>query len=399
MPALTSQTRRVALYLGLCLAFAAALLGSLLVQGASLPETPACTEGTIITQVRLVPGAAASADLAAIVRPAMYPNVAAGDEPGCGALYRSDGNGTTWTPLFARAGEQPEALLVASSQLYLLSESLSFPLTLTGNLYRTDAAGALSSWTRISPQGEGTVPIAAITDLLVAPDGVLLARASNGDGAALLRSVDQGATWSAVVIPNLLSVGSVAVVGTTVVTPPAYTPHASPGVASDDGGLTWYALHPLPSVPSRTGLQAVLGGNDVERRLILSLVPRNTLIPDQPVARYASVDGGRSWQIVRCGARPAPGCATDTLWAQTIHARYVLYQGHLFSAALGSPWLQLPIALPVAPYAVQQVLAVSGRQGDTIYLVSATGIWRFDGGHWRNSAAALHPGGPAPEAS
>jgi hypothetical protein len=326
--------------------------------------------------------------------------VAAGNELNCGALYRSDDGSATWKPMFVTTTEQPWKVIVASSHLYMLSQQLKFPLTLTGNLYRRDNGGSPASWTRISPQGENDVPIAAVTDLLVAPDGSLLARVSNGDGGALLRSVNRGATWSAVVIPDLLSVGNVALFGDAiVVTPTTYMPHTSPGFVSTDGGLTWHALSILPDAPSDIGTQAMLGGNGIERALTLRLVPPGAVLPDQPVARYASVDGGRSWQRVLCGARPAPGCAADALWAQTARARYVLYHGHLFRAPSGLPWQQLALTLPVAPDTVQQVLAVAGQHTDIIYVVSASGIWRFDGGRWQNSAAGLHLGGPAPQVS
>jgi len=54
------------------------------------------------------------------------------------------------------------------------------------------------------------------------------------------------------------------------------------------------------------------------------------------VARYTSLNGGQSWSRVRCGARPAPGCARSSAGPGG-GTRYVLYHRRLYRAMRASP--------------------------------------------------------------
>lgn len=399
-PGTGRMARRGLIYLGLCLAFGAALLASMLLGGAAAGTAATCG-GAVISQAALVPDPAGSPHLFAIVRPPAFPNVALGGEPGCQMLYRSDDEGITWTVAFSATAEAPAAVLPAGpSRLYLLTQRLQFPLSNAGNLYRSDSLGAAWTWQRISPQNRHAVPRVSASDMLVQSGGAVILHESNGDGATLIRSNDGGLTWQPVLIPGLPSVASAAVAGSLLAVAPArFTPGRAPALASGDGGATWSALGRLPRAPVRRDLVPVLAADPVERTLLMSLVPAAAVVPDHPVARYASLDEGATWHVVRCGARPASGCAPPARWAQGAAARYVLYRRRIFRALPGARWQPMTASLPVRSDTVLQLLAAPAAGGDRLYLVTATGIWRLDGRRWRSISTGLSLGGPGPVAS
>ncbi len=390
-----TQWQRGWIILAVCALFAAALLASMLWPSPPSQAAPPCQEGAVIGQALAVPDSAGSTHLFAITRPPISPNLALGNEPGCEALWRSDDAGITWTTVFSSGAEAPQTITAdQAGGLYLLTQRLQFPLYLAGNLYRDTSPGVDGLWNRISPQGRHDVPNVAISTLLVGRNGTLTALAENGNGGALLRSEDGGATWRSVIIPHLLTVGSVALLDPMLaVAPPFYTPGQPPGLASDDGGGHWRPLGLLPDAPTATDLQAIVTGNPISRALVLDLVNPAAVTADFPVARYVSLDGGYHWSRVVCGARPAPGCAPPAQWAQTNRARYVVYRDRIWTAPFGYAWRRLPATLPVAADTVVQVLAISRGQADQIYLVSLTGIWRLDEARWTpvSSGLALGP--------
>jgi hypothetical protein len=391
-----TERQRGLIALAICIVFAGALLASMLLPGPVSRAAQACSEGAVIGDAMVAVNSSGAPHLFAITRPPMSPNVAVGDEPGCEALWRSDDNGITWTTVFSSNTEAP--LTVASDQvggLYLLTQRLQFPLYLAGNLYRDGSPGVDGVWNRISPQGNYDVPNVAISDLLVGKDGVLTALAQNGSGGALLRSANGGTTWHSVIIPHLLTVGSVALQESMLaVAPPSYTPGQPPGLASDDGGANWRPLGVLPDPPTATNLHVILTGNAPARALELDLVSGAAVTADHPVVRYTSLDGGYHWSRVTCGARPAPGCAPRARWARGNHARYVVYRGQLWIAPLGKPWTAMPTALPERSDRVVRVLVVHGSGADQVYLATLTGIWRLDGTRWVSVSTGLSLGPP-----
>ncbi|HXT36168.1 MAG TPA: hypothetical protein VN837_11380, partial [Chloroflexota bacterium] len=391
--------QRAGIVLAVCALFAVALLASMLWPSPPTQAAPPCQEGAVIGQALSVPDSSGGTHLFAITRPPIAPNLAQGNEPGCEALWRSDDAGITWTTVFSNGAEAPQTITAdQAGGLYLLTQRLQFPLYLAGNLYRDASPGIDGQWNRISPQGRHDVPNVAISTLLVGRDGTLTALAENGNGGALLRSDDGGATWRSVIIPHLLTVGSAALLDPMLaVAPPLYTLGQPPGLASDDGGGHWRPLGLLPNAPMAPGLQAILTGNPISRALLLDLVNPAAVTPDSPVARYVSLDGGYHWSPVVCGTRPAPGCAPPAQWAQTTRARYVLYQNHIWTAPLGHAWRRLPMSLPAAADTVVQVLAIPLSQSDQIYLVTLTGIWRLDGARWTSVSSGLALGPPASE--
>lgn len=336
--------------------------------------------------------------LLAVVRPPPFPNVAPGNEPGCVALYRSEDNGLTWTISFSATAEAPVAVALApTGSVYLLTQRLQFPLYLAGNMYRSDAEGEAWTWSRVSPQGRHDVPMVSATDMLVQDDGSVILREGNGDGAALIVSRDGGDTWQPVVIPRLLSVGSVTSLGLLIaVAPPLLAPGRSPGMVSSDHGLTWRAMGSLPGAPSRADLRPLLSASSSEHALIMDLVPAGQGGPVRAAARFVSLDGGRHWTRVMCAARPSPGCADSTRWAEAAGERYVLYRRQIFFAPAGHPWLLVTAQLPVPSDTVQQLLAVPARPHAVLYLVAASGIWRWQDGGWHPSSTGLPLGGPTP---
>ena len=435
------STRRGLIYLALCLAFAAALtlpglLGNLLpassapagqVAATATPGLPPpCSHGAAIAQAAITSGA--PPQLLAVVRPPAVPDNAPGTDPGCYTLYKSDDAGITWTVSFSATAESPTDVDVApTGQTYALTQRLHFPYYLAANLYYSPARGDAWTWSRVSPQERRAVPMVSASEMLVADDGSVILREANGDGAALVRSGDEGATWQPLLIPRLASVGSVAVLGTLiVVTPPEFSAGGSPGVASRDDGATWQLLGSLPEPPIRGGLHAVLSGSNAERALILELVPDTMVGPGGAVARYASSDGGQHWTLVRCGPTPAPGCAPAARWASAGGERIVLYHRRLWrqanrpagraaapvsssagkpcapggtdgcAGAARRPWTSLPGPLPVASADVIQVLAAPGLRAAVPYLVTARGIWRLDGSTWRIASSGLPLGFPNP---
>ena len=386
------------LALAVCALFAVALLASMLLPGPPSQAAAPCQEGAVIGQALAVPDSSGAAHLFAITRPPISPNHALGNEPGCEALWRSDDAGITWTTVFSSGASAPQTITAdQAGGLYLLTQHLQFPLSLAGNLYRDASPGVDGLWNRISPQGRHDVPNVAISTLLVGRTGALTALAENGNGGALLRSLDGGATWRSVIIPHLLTVGSAALLDPLLaVAPPLYKPGQPPGLASDDGGDNWRPLGLLPDAPPATNLQAILIGNPISRGLVLSLVSSAAVTSDQPAARYVSLDGGYQWSRVVCGAHPAPGCAPLTRWAQTNRARYVLYQDRIWTARLGHAWRLLPAALPAPVDTVVQLLAIPQGQADRVYLVTLTGIWRLDDARWTSVSSGLALGPPLP---
>ena len=284
------------------------------------------------------------------------------------------------------------------------------------------------------------MPMVSASEMLVAGDGSVILREANGDGAALVRSRDDGASWQPLLIPRLTSVGSVAVLGTLIaVTPAAFAASRPPGLVSRDGGGTWQSLGTLPDLPGRTGLHAVLSASDAGGALIIDLVPDAVVGSGGTVARYASSDGGRDWVPARCGTVPAAGCAPTARWATADGERIVLYHRRLWrqggqlatgslarTSGAGEPagssplaplgngkpcarggidgcavrghgaWVALPGPLPVASADVIQVLAAPGPRGVVPYLVTARGIWRLDGARWRTASSGLPLGFPNP---
>jgi BNR/Asp-box repeat len=392
------STRRGLVYLALAAIFAAAILRTMLWPNGETTAAPPCAAGATISQAAVTTGASGADRLFAVVRPPAAPNVALGNQPGCEALYASDDAGVTWTISFSATAEAPLTITPVDNAVYLLTQRVQFPLYLAGNLYRSDSHGAAWSWLRVSPQERHAVPAVSVTDIFDDPSPAILLRVANGDGAALLRSTDRGAHWQPFVIPGLQSANSVALQGSVIaVAPGTYVPAQSPGRVSTDGGATWSSLGILPGAPNRPDLRAVLSGSDVARAMVLELIPASAVAGTPVVARYASTDGGRSWSLARCGDRPAPGCAPSTRWAQTTTARYVLYRRRLFKAVFGQPWQPLPFALPVPSASVLQVLSVTNKSSDTLYLVAANAIWRLQDGAWRNVANTLGLTGPTPD--
>ncbi len=386
------RTRVGLIYLGICAIFAAFLAVPMLIPGPTPPVPKPCGEGAEIAQALAVPDPSGATHLYAVVRPPAFPNLALGNEPGCEALYRSDDNGITWTTVFSTVAEAPQAVVSAGSgNLFMLTQRLHFPYYLAGNIYHSQNPNTSDDWKRVSPQSRHDVPMVAITNMLVGEDGSLVILAQNGDGGALLRSPDGGVTWQPVVIPDLVAVASVAMLGPLIaVAPPSYTAGQSPGLVSADGGLTWRPLGVLPNAPNGSGLRALLAGDPVERALILRLAPLGAVLPDHAVARYASFDGGGTWTTVSCEALPAPGCAPPERWTQAGDTRYVLYHRRIWAATGTRAWHMLPQPLPVRSDAVLQLLAVPGiRSTDLLYLVTATGIWRLEGGRWLSSSGGL----------
>lgn len=440
-PALQPQsTRRGLVYLALCLAFAAALtlpslLGNLL-PASSVPSDqatgtatpgppPPCSHGAAIAQAALAPGAPGTVPhLLAVIRPPAVPDNAPGTDPGCYTLYKSDDAGITWTVSFSATAESPTSVAVApTGQTYTLTQRLHFPYYLAANLYYSPAHGNAWTWSRVSPQERRAVPMVSASRMLVASDGSVILREANGNGAALVRSRDEGATWQPLLIPRLFSVGDVAVLGALIaVTPAAFSAGQPPGMASRDDGATWQMLGILPDPPIRKGLHAVLSANDAEGALVLDLVPDTVVGSGGVVARYASPDGGRHWIPVRCGPVPAVGCAPEARWAAAGGERIVLYHRRLWrqggQPAAGTslrisggkpcapgnpglcdgqgrgPWVVVPGPLPVASADVVQVLAAPGPRGALPYLVTAHGIWRLDDARWRSASAGLPLGFP-----
>jgi len=451
------STRRGLVYLAICLAFAVALtlpnlLGNLLpassapsgtrVATATPGPPPPCSHGATIAIGALAPGAPGTLpQLLAVVRPPAVPDNAPGTDPGCYTLYSSGDAGITWTVSFSATAESPTDVAVApTGQTYALTQRLHFPYYLVANLYYSPARGNAWTWSRISPQERHAVPMVSASEMLVTGDGSVILREANGDGAALVRSRDEGATWQPLLIPRLTSVGSVAVLGTSIaVTSAASSAGQSPGMVSRDSGATWQPLGSLPAPPAHTGLHAVLSASDAEGALVLDLVPDTIAGTGGAVARYASPDGGRHWTPVRCGIVPAAGCAPVARWASVGGERFVLYHRRLWRqggqlAAGSSPltsgagesagsspaaplgdgkpcapsgvdgcaaqghgaWVAMPVSLPVLSADVIQVLAAAGPRGAVPYLVTARGIWRLDGTRWRNASSGLPLGFPNP---
>ena len=279
----------------------------------------------------------------------------------------------------------------AAGSALLLTQRLRFPLTVSGGLYRLDLAGTAQSWQWLSPQDRHAVPVASIGDVLPGPGETIVLRVAGGDGAALVRSTDQGLSWQPIFVPKLLSpAGTVQLNGMLAVTPSGYKPGRSPGLVSHDGGKTWQPLGVPPRAPTRTGLRAVLTAYPSEGVLALDLVSVGALSDAVPLAAYTSSDGGRTWRIPACGALPVAGCTAPGLWSRTSTARYALYRGRLYQASNGHPWRILSLTMPAVPAAVIQVLAVAGQRLDTLYVVGPDGIWQLQGdGSWRNLAMPL----------
>jgi hypothetical protein len=397
---LPPSRRRAIAILALGLALIGILLATMLWPAGAHQAAPPCAKATEVDSALAQQDAAGATRLFALVGPASALNTALGAEPGCQALYRSDDDGVSWTAVFSATAEAPVTLLPADGPtLYLLTQSLRFPLTLAGNVYRSQDLGAAWTWQRISPQDRHAVPNVAIADLLAGYRGELLLRAANGDGAALLRSSDRGATWKPLIIPGLLGVGSVAVADDLLaVAPQAYLPGASPGEVSRDGGRAWQPLAPLPRAATSTGLAAILGYLAPEQSLILELAPAKEPPGTAPIARYRSQDHGRSWQPVSCGALPAAGCAPIGRWSETASARYVLYHQRLYRQVIGATWQPLALALPVPAATVSQILALAGPAGDRLWLVTTEGLWQVQpDGRWRKLGPPLLPA-PQPSA-
>ncbi|MDB5074975.1 MAG: repeat-like domain [Chloroflexi bacterium] len=389
---------RGVVYLVIAILFAAGVLASMWSTKSSSTVVAPCTAGAVISQAAIVRDATGAAHMFAVVRPPSAPNVAPGNEPGCDALYRSDDGGTSWTAVFSATAEAPLTFASTSpSQVYLLTQRVQFPTYVAGNIYGSDTLGDAWTWKRISPQGRHAAPMVSITDMLTGAGGSLILRAGNADGAALLRSVDRGATWHSVVVPDLVSTTSVAALGNTLaVAPGKYTRGTSPGKVSTDGGATWSPLGLLPASPPQSKLHATLSASEAERALILELMPTGGITDGPVLARYSSIDGGRTWTTTHCGAQPAPGCASPARWAQTETARYVFYHQQLFAAKTNQPWRALTAALPVPSNTVLQLLAVPAKPSDLLYLVTGTGIWELRNNAWRNLATNLGLAGPSP---
>jgi hypothetical protein len=393
--------RRGLLYLLVCALFAAALIvpGVLPTGATGTPPAP-CSEGAAIARAAILPQAQAGTPpiLFAVVRPFAFPNVAPGNEPGCEALYRSTDSGITWTVSFSATAEAPVTMAAARDGTpYLLTERFSFPLTFAGNIYRSDEQGANWTWSRVSPQGLHDVPMVGITRMLVMDDGTIVARAGNGDGAALLISRDGAATWHPLVIPRLISVAGVVTLGNLLaVTPPLLVPGQPPGLISMDHGATWQPMGLLPGAPPWPDLRPVLSASETEGALVLDLVPDTVIGGGGTVVRYASTDGGRHWTRVRCGMQPAPGCAGSTRWATAGGTRYVLFRQRVFHVSAGTSWRPLPGPLPVPSDRVLQLLAAQDGGRPTPYLVTPTGLWRWGGATWRPASQGLQLGPPPP---
>ncbi|HWE61590.1 MAG TPA: hypothetical protein VHB98_07750 [Chloroflexota bacterium] len=397
------SVRRGLIYLAICIAFAVALiLPNMFGSAASRPPAP-CNEGAVLSQVLAVPGQAGAAPyLLAIVRPQPFPNIAPGDESGCDALYRSDDSGSTWTVSFSATAEAPTAVAWAgaSGQLYLLTQRMHFPLYLAGNVYHSGEQAIAWSWARVSPQARSDVPMVSATAMLVMDDGSVILREGNGDGAALVITRDEGNSWQPLVIPRLTSVGSMATLGNQIaVTLPRLAPGQAPGMVSDDHGASWRSMGTLPDAPPRTDLRPVLSADLPEHVLVLDLVPDSVVGPGGSLRRYYSRDGGQRWLRVRCGVQPAPGCAVAARWSQAAGIRYVLYRGQVYQAAPDRAWTPLRAPLPAASDSVLQLLAVADGRRPVLYLVNATGIWRWDGAAWQPYGTGLPLGPPPPARS
>lgn len=394
----SSATRRGLIYLVICIAFAAALVLANLIGGSGVATAPdPCSLGATIAQAALMPDVGGGAPhLLAVVRPPAQLDQAPGLQPGCDTLYRSDDNGLTWTVSFSATAEAPVALAAGpTGPSYLLTQRLHFPYYLAGNIYWSDDFGAAWSWTRVSPQGRRDVPIVSATDLYAAPDGSIVVREGNGDGGALFRSGDHGTTWQPLVVPSLSSAGSVALLGGQIAVATPLLPSRGPwGFSTPDGGGTWREFGSLPGAPRGGDLRPALSAGEADGALVVDLVPASVVGPGGTVARYVSRDAGRHWTRVHCGDLPSSGCAPAARWAAAGTARYVLYRRRIYRRVPGGDWQALRTALPVASGSVLQLLAAPSKAGPVLYLVTASGIWRWEGGRWRLSNAGLPLGPP-----
>jgi hypothetical protein len=115
------------------------------------------------------------------------------------------------------------------------------------------------------------------------------------------------------------------------------------------------------------------------------------------VASYVSLNRGRTWSKIVCGALPIAGCSAPSLWSRTSAARYALYRGRLYRSLRGQQWRVFHVTFPVDPRVVTQVVAGPGRGGDLLLMVAPTGIWELkQDGSWKNLAAHLGLGSPLP---
>ena len=393
--------RRGLIYLAIGIAFAAALTLPNLFGGPGATTAPdPCSLGGAISQAALLPDAGGGTPhLLAIVRPPPQLDQAPGMQPGCDTLYRSDDNGLTWTVSFSATAEAPMALAISpAGPSYLLTQRLHFPYYLAGNIYWSGTFGTPWSWTRVSPQGRRDVPVVSATDLYAAADGSIVVREGNGDGGALFRSSDRGATWQPLVVPRLSSAGSVALLRSRIAVAAPLLPARGPwGLSTPDAGASWQEFGPLPGAPGGD-LRPLLSAGEAGGALIVDLVPQAVVGSGGTVARYVSYDAGGHWSRVHCGDLPTPGCAPAERWATAGTMRYVLYHRRIYVRPAGGALQVVSGALPVASGSVLQLLAAPTRQGPVLYLITATGIWRWEAGRWRPSSAGLPLGEPTPVA-
>jgi photosystem II stability/assembly factor-like uncharacterized protein len=395
-----ASLRQGLVYLALAALLAAIVLATMHWPATGSSAGATCDAGTAVDRLSIARDAGGGSHLLAIVGPASGLNVAVGNEPGCQALYQSGDGGATWTAVFSHSSEAPISLVGdTTGHLYLLATTVRFPIYLAGNMYRNDDLSQPWTWVRVSPQQRAAVPTVAISDIGVMADGSIVALAANGDGGAIVRSIDLGTTWQPILVPGLSSVSGMALLDNSIaVANTGYAAGKSPGRTSIDSGRTWQTMGLLPNAPARKGLKPVLTAVPIEDALVLDLVSGTAASSDPPVATYVSRNDGRTWSTVHCGALPSAGCAGIDRWSQTANARYVLYRRRLFRSQSDLGWQPMPAALPVDAGTIEQVLAAPHGQNDDIYLVTPTAIWRTGPrGTWASITEHLAlPAAPAP---
>jgi hypothetical protein len=155
----------------------------------------------------------------------------------------------------------------------------------------------------------------------------------------------------------------------------------------------------LPGAPAWPHLRPLLSVDAPAGALVLDLVPDSVVGSGGAVARYYSRDAGLHWSRVQCGAQPAPGCTVAARWAQAAGVRYALYRQQVYQARGDRAWAPLPAPLPVPSDQVQQLVAADDGGHGQLYLVTAGGIWRWDGATWHSASAGLPLGAPPPTPS